>query len=384
MAKLFWILCFLFLSIQADCKKLIGAADSVSFFFQAYVEGMDGERITLVIPSYTGSQKLSAVVQNNSVVIEGKIADKEVAAKLMHDKDIVEPIGIYSAYPFILAEGKSVLRFSATQRKDYAGRYRLDHFEMLQGATALEYVKYKRVLTKIIDNVSFSIDPAYRDSIYTHVAPEKRRLFESTYMALEDSIQSAYIKVKLLEEFNRTFLYRNENGQLLANPVFMQEQFEKLQPQLRGHTDFAYFKDVLTEKAEQKAVEFRDYTLQTLTGDPVKLSSIVAANRYTVLYFWFGGCQPCRAFMKKEKRHYAAIRAKGIEFIAINTDEVYGVWKTISEKEQMQWYNLYAGTRSSIIHHYQVQAYPTKVIIDNQFKIVKQDFSSLRDLLKLE
>jgi len=59
-------------------------------------------------------------------------------------------------------------------------------------------------------------------------------------------------------------------------------------------------------------------------------------------------------------------------------------WRTASQKDRIPWINLYAGNNSPIIPSYQVEAYPTKIVLNNQLEIIDVSFTSLKDLLKLE
>lgn len=55
--------------------------------------------------------------------------------------------------------------------------------------------------------------------------------------------------------------------------------------------------------------------------------------------------------------------------IACNEDDY--AWKRIVNKENMNWHQLLNSTNRDVSELYGIKAFPTKVVIDKDFKIVK-------------
>ena len=92
------------------------------------------------------------------------------------------------------------------------------------------------------------------------------------------------------------------------------------------------------------------------------------------------GSGPCRKFNKEAKPFYSQLKEKGI--VAINVDRQNSDWKKSSKQDQIEWVNLYAGSNSTIIPDYQITSYPTKIIFDNNKKII--DFHTAEELLQIK
>ena len=133
-----------------------------------------------------------------------------------------------------------------------------------------------------------------------------------------------------------------------------------------------------------KSRRFKDYNLLSADNLEMKLSSIGESNNYTVLYFWWSGCAPCRKFNRTVKpKLYKELNSKGIELVSISVDESTEKWRKASERDRISWINLYAGPVTGIRQDYGVRGYPTKVIVNKNLKFVDFEFSTLAELMEL-
>lgn len=230
----------------------------------------------------------------------------------------------------------------------------------------------------------FKADSLYLDSLSKFVFPERRMKFEMLYSKIKDSIIYPYVKVKILEELSKTPLYTNSKGAKNESFSFITSEFKNLDSALLKHTDYAYFKSYFNQSIKIGKIVFKDFELESVNSEKVKLSKIIASNKYTLLYFWWSGCSPCRNFIKNEQKNYSSIRSKGIEVVSINTDQVKWNWRNASIKDRIQWVNVYAGSISPIVLDYGVESYPTKILFTNKFEIIEKKINSLVDLLDLK
>lgn len=136
--KLILSFCLLHLCILANCKCIIATKDSIPFFLEGHVEGLNGEKISLILPSYKGKANPTTTVNNNKFVFQGKIPDKAIFAKLMLTKDITDPTGIYSTFPLILSDKKKTISFVVTKNQNQDLRYSFSNLQILEGLAAVE------------------------------------------------------------------------------------------------------------------------------------------------------------------------------------------------------------------------------------------------------
>lgn len=115
-----------------------------------------------------------------------------------------------------------------------------------------------------------------------------------------------------------------------------------------------------------------DFTLPAINGTPVRLGSLVSANKYTLLQFWASWCVPCRAEIPVLKQLYSTYHPKGLEIVSFSMDNSHTNWMKASEKEGMSWPNVsdLLADKSPVIKSYPVNGIPANVIIDQQGKIV--------------
>ena len=217
------------------------------------------------------------------------------------------------------------------------------------------------------------------------VIPQRRKKFEELFVSFKDSIGYPYVQVKLLENFSKSALYDKDD--MYLTPVqkrFILEQFKSIEPNLYRHSEKPFWTSYFSNFVSKDELSFHDFELLSSDQQKLKLSTIVKKNKYTVLYFWWSGCVPCRVFINKERNNYNLLKQKNIEFVSINVDDMKYKWRNASQKDKIPWINLYSGNNSPIIPSYQVEAYPTKIIFNNQLEIIDVSFISLKDLLKLQ
>lgn len=107
-----------------------------------------------------------------------------------------------------------------------------------------------------------------------------------------------------------------------------------------------------------------DFTLKDLLGNPVSLSSY--QGQWVVLDFWGSWCRFCIQGIPSMKEAYAKYHPQGLEIIGIDCNEPETAWIEALGKYQLPWVNVYnPGGRSSVLtQEYQIQGFPTKIIID--------------------
>lgn len=360
--------------------------DSLDFTIEGYVTGLNNKKVTLHIPAYPIDNRQITVVRDNYFIFKGKLVDSTIYARILLDEDITNPTGAYTTFPFILSSGKTSISFKATPVKNEGIRYRFSDLAIIEGAPAILFYKYQDLLNKeVFGGLSYRPDSLYLDSMNRIVIPQRRKKFEELFVSFKDSIGYPYVQVKLLENFSKSALYDKDD--MYLTPVqkrFILEQFKSIEPNLYRHSEKPFWTSYFSNFVSKDELSFHDFELLSSDQQKLKLSTIVKKNKYTVLYFWWSGCVPCRVFINKERNNYNLLKQKNIEFVSINVDDMKYKWRNASQKDKIPWINLYSGNNSPIIPSYQVEAYPTKIIFNNQLEIIDVSFISLKDLLKLQ
>ena len=106
------------------------------------------------------------------------------------------------------------------------------------------------------------------------------------------------------------------------------------------------------------------------------LLSVVSKNKYTLIDFWFSGCQPCLKQFDKLQQIYDNNKQKGFEIIGISTDSKKYVsqWKEVILKFNLTWiqYLDAGGVEAKKLY---IIGFPTNFLLDRNGKILKKDIS---------
>lgn len=107
-----------------------------------------------------------------------------------------------------------------------------------------------------------------------------------------------------------------------------------------------------------------DFTLKNMMGEPVSLSSF--QGEWVVLDFWGSWCRYCIQGIPSMKEAYTKYHPKGLEIIGIDCNETETAWLEALGKYELPWINVYNpdGRNSIVTQEYQIQGYPTKIIIN--------------------
>lgn len=103
-----------------------------------------------------------------------------------------------------------------------------------------------------------------------------------------------------------------------------------------------------------------DFTLNDINGKSFKLSSL--RGKHVVLDFWGAWCVWCIRGIPKMKEYYAKYDGK-FEIVGIDCHDSQEDWKETVKAQQMPWLHVYMPDDSSLLQTYQIQGFPTKVIV---------------------
>ena len=111
-----------------------------------------------------------------------------------------------------------------------------------------------------------------------------------------------------------------------------------------------------------------DFTLNDLSGKPLTLSSL--RGKYVILDFWGSWCVWCIKGMPQMKEYYQKYAGK-FEILGIDCNDTEAKWKAAVEKYELPWLHVYNPRDSKVLEQYEIQGFPTKIIIGPDGNIVK-------------
>ena len=113
-----------------------------------------------------------------------------------------------------------------------------------------------------------------------------------------------------------------------------------------------------------------DFELPNLQGSTTKLSSL--RGKYVVLDFWGSWCIWCIRGIPSMKEAYSKYKDK-MEILGVDCRDTEEKWKAAVEEHQLPWMQVRCpdAQLQSLAAQYNIEGFPTKVIIDPQGKLVK-------------
>ena len=117
---------------------------------------------------------------------------------------------------------------------------------------------------------------------------------------------------------------------------------------------------------------FKDVNALDVNGNVVKLSDVIAKNKYTILEFWASWCGPCRGEIPNLKKAYAKYKSKGLEIYAVSLDNKKAKWLQALKEENTPWLNLNdpSAFEGEAAKGYGIQGVPASFLIGQDGKII--------------
>lgn len=145
------------------------------------------------------------------------------------------------------------------------------------------------------------------------------------------------------------------------------------QKELGNHPDITKFLDAIAlEEEMMKKGEsvangnpFKEVIGLDEKGNEIKLSEIVAKNKYTILEFWASWCSPCRAEIPNLAKAYKKYKSKGLEIYSFSVDTEQKDWLKALKEEQTTWLNVLSknGFKDECPMQYGIQGVPASYLI---------------------
>ena len=113
-----------------------------------------------------------------------------------------------------------------------------------------------------------------------------------------------------------------------------------------------------------------DIELPDLQGKPLKLSSL--RGKYVVIDFWGAWCIWCVRGIPNMKEAYGKYKDK-MEILGVDCRDTEDKWKAAVKDHELPWKQVRCPDDQfqSLVEKYNIQGFPTKVIVDPKGKLVK-------------
>lgn len=118
----------------------------------------------------------------------------------------------------------------------------------------------------------------------------------------------------------------------------------------------------------QAGAKAPDFTAKQVDGKEFTLSSL--QGKYVVLDFWGSWCKWCIKGFPDMKAAYAKHKEK-VEFVGIACRDSEEKWKAATAKYELPWISVLNPAEGDLVKVYEVQGFPTKIILDPKGNIDK-------------
>ncbi len=370
------------LSFTACRKNDNQKQESFTYQILGDILGIDGDSISLVIPSQGGIEKrLKSVIKNGKFSFSG-VSKKPSTASIRFEHDIKTNSPNHSLIPVLLEPGN--ITISATLKEDLDFYRDFSDIKIVSGENNKLF--YQLIYDDFIGSHFTNINNYNnkRDSIQFNVYKEQKTLFFKNFDSIFNS-KNTIVYANILNfiinpyspPFDKDYINKNDRENLT-------KLLHKIDSNLIDYKTYQDLKFNIKNVTKIKTkVLFKNFSLPNKSQEYINLKDIIKNNDFTVLDFWWSGCGPCRIFNKESKKTYSKLKEHKIEIIGINTDSDAIKWKKASLKDEIDWIDLYSGNKSDIQITYNVKAFPTKVIIDKNYNIIDFEFKKAEELFKL-
>jgi serine/threonine protein kinase/peroxiredoxin len=107
-----------------------------------------------------------------------------------------------------------------------------------------------------------------------------------------------------------------------------------------------------------------DITAEGLDGKVFNLSDI--EDKVIVLVFWADWHKACRHQYQAQRELAEKMKQRRFAMVGVNCDEDRAEAQKVAEREKMTWKNFWDGRWGRITQEWQIQAYPTTIVIDHK------------------
>lgn len=214
------------------------------------------------------------------------------------------------------------------------------------------------------------LDGGDRDSlqqVYNQMQPAMLKTQNDALLAIVRRHADNPVVAVMTAEMNGDIPMMQQAIALMARPV----REGKVRQLVYGPLEQAKMQRDSEEASARKqaaGVEVPDFTLTDIHGQPLQLSSL--RGRYVLLDFWGSWCGWCKEGFPQMRRQYEQYKDK-FEILGIDCRDSQEAWRQTVKEFDLPWLHVYCPDDSSVFEAYGIIAFPTKILIGPDGKIVK-------------
>jgi len=386
MKKTFTLTLMIFALIITSCKEENKTTEKenseIQFVILGTAKNGNGKKLGLHIPSLGMDNRLTSEIVNGKFEFKGTLPYPE-RAEIAFDNELEVFDGMYSIYDVYLT--KDTLRIDVTVDERDGNFYFSENFFEDNGVNTY-YQKNIDKYWEAYNGLSYNPrDSILMDSLRKYSFPKVRENAIKVTTEIFSDKKNTIIGLNNLKNiFENTFVF-DLNEMSNEQKKSINDYFNSIDESYINSPDYTVVSSHIKRMNNKNfGKEFMDFNLPNIANKETLLSEVISANEFTVLDFWWSGCAPCRKFNQESKKHYKELKENGIEIVSINLDDGMQKWQRASEKDSIEWINLYAGANSKIQADYNVVAFPTTIIFNKNKQKVDFDFHEATELLELK
>lgn len=351
---------------------LIGEVDGIENGIIYLSKGNDKKEIKVTNGGFTYSDSITQPVERRSLYLDKPNDSSKSDANLY-----LEPSAMH-LYINTGDRGHIKLSGSKSQDEEYLfqemnsdleNKYEsfLDSSELLY--SSLDSLENKQkpdakklaIVNRSLDSIEKNLEPYYEelDSLRSHFIKSR----PNSYVALS----------KLHEGVSYSFDFEEVSG-----------LFNNFSDSLKN-TDIGKETHTILEGLRKSAIgrTAQDFSTIDSNGEQLRLADF--RGKYVLLDFWATWCKPCRAGNPHLIKIHEKYNSKGFEIIGIADDEKrQTAWREAIDKDKIGiWRHTLRGkfdaSQTDLATLYAVNAYPTKILIDPEGKIILNSIGSGKD-----
>lgn len=377
------IISLIFTSCKKENKTAEKENSEIEFVILGTAKNGDGKKLGLHIPSLGMDNRLTSEIVNGKFEFKGTLPNPE-RAEIAFDNELDElDSNGYSVYDVFLTN--DTLKINVTIDEKFENLYFSEKTFEDDGVNSF-FQKNEEKFWNAFGGLMFNQrDSVVVDSLRKFTFPKVRENVIRVNTELFSDKQNTIIglnnlKFMLEDRFVFDFSDLSNEQKKSINDYF--NSIDELYINSPDYTVVSSYIKRMNNKNFGK--EFMDFSLPNIAKKETQLAEIISKNEFTVLDFWWSGCKPCRKFNQESREHYKELKENGIEIVSINVDRGISRWQKASEKDAIEWVNLYAGANSKIQTDYNIVSFPTMIIFDKNKKQVDFEFHKATELLKLK
>ncbi|MBL4675605.1 MAG: TlpA family protein disulfide reductase [Mucilaginibacter sp.] len=122
------------------------------------------------------------------------------------------------------------------------------------------------------------------------------------------------------------------------------------------------------------------FTLKTINAQPVDIAKL--KGKHILLDFWATWCPPCMAQIPILKKVKTSVSADKLQIIGVSADNDPKALNRVVGENDMNWLHIFDSNRD-ISELYQIEVFPSLVLIDREGKIIYRSAGQINDVDEL-